>query len=168
MNRLQTALKTDNTISPLLLRVALGLVMFPHGAQKVLGWFGGHGLEGTLGFLTQNMGLPTVIALMVIAGEFLGSLALVTGTLTRLGAAGIFAIMTGAVATVHWQNGFFMNWSGQQAGEGFEFHLLALGMATALMITGGGKFSVDRWLYEFLLKRQNTSAPQGTLAVSTH
>lgn len=167
-NTLQKILKTGNTLSPLVLRVVLGLVIFPHGAQKVLGWFGGHGLEGTLGFLTQQMGLPTVIALMVIGGEFFGSLALIAGVLTRLSAAGIFAIMAGAVATVHWKVGFFMNWSGQQGGEGFEFHLLAMGMAVALMITGGGRYALDHWLNRFLSKKTGAVQAGNLQAASTH
>ncbi len=148
MNYLKTALHTDDSISSLILRLTLGIVMFPHGAQKVFGWFGGHGLEGTLGFFTQKMGLPTVVALAVIAIEFFGSLGLIAGFLTRLSAAGIAAVMAGAVMTVHLGHGFFMNWSGQQAGEGFEYHILAIGIALALMLTGGGKFSLDRCVEE--------------------
>lgn len=144
MDWLKRMFETGDGYSPLALRVMLGLVIFPHGAQKVLGWFGGHGLEGTLGFLTQQMGLPMVVALLVVAGEFLGSLGLIAGLFTRLSALGIGAIMVGAAVTAHWHNGFFMNWSGQQAGEGFEFHLLAIGMSVALFICGGGRFSVDR------------------------
>lgn len=146
MNALQKLFETENRTGPVIVRVLLGLVIFPHGAQKLLGWFGGHGLEGTLGFFTQTMGVPMVIALLVIAGEFFGALGLITGFLTRLSAFGIFATMMGALLMVHWDNGFFMNWSGQQAGEGFEFHLLAMGMAVALMVSGGGRYSVDGWI----------------------
>jgi len=140
---LRKLLETDEAWSSLVLRLALAAVMFPHGAQKVLGWFGGHGFSATLEALTGGMGLPYLIALLVIAGEFFGSLALAAGLFTRLAAAGITAIMLGAVAAAHWQNGFFMNWSGKQAGEGFEFHLLAMGMGLALMLAGGGRGSLD-------------------------
>ncbi|GJL78456.1 MAG: hypothetical protein NPINA01_14450 [Nitrospinaceae bacterium] len=167
MDALKIALKTEDSYNPLILRLALGIVMFPHGAQKVFGWFGGHGFEGTMGFFTQQMGLPAVIAMMVIAGEFLGSLGLITGFLTRLSSFGIAAIMGGAVATVHASNGFFMNWSGKQAGEGFEFHILVLGMAIVLMIAGGGKFSVDQWISKFLSKKRNLNPAAGNQAVST-
>jgi len=136
-------LATDGACSSLVLRLALAVVIFPHGAQKVLGWFGGHGFSATLEAFTGKMGLPFLIALLVIAGEFFGSLALAAGLFTRLAAAGITAIMLGAVATAHWHNGFFMNWSGQQAGEGFEFHILAMGMGLALILTGGGLGSLD-------------------------
>lgn len=136
-------LATDGACSSLVLRLALAVVIFPHGAQKVLGWFGGHGFSATLEAFTGKMGLPFLIALLVIAGEFFGSLALAAGLFTRLAAAGITAIMLGAVGTAHWHNGFFMNWSGQQAGEGFEFHILAMGMGLALILTGGGLGSLD-------------------------
>ena len=150
MNLIKHILKTEESFSPLVIRIALGFVFFPHGAQKVLGWFGGHGLEGTLGFFTQKMGLPMPLALLVIAGEFFGSIALISGAFTRIGAAGIFFIMAGAVFTVHLGNGFFMNWTGKQAGEGFEYHLLAMGMAVSLVISGGGKYSLDQWFLKFL------------------
>ena len=125
-------------------RIALGLVMFPHGAQKLLGWFGGYGWAGTMGFLTGQIGLPTALASTVILIESLGSVALVTGFLGRLAAAGIAAVMLGAVATVHVGNGFFMNWGGTQSGEGFEYHILALGIALVVMLKGSGAFSLDR------------------------
>ena len=127
-----------------LLRLTLGLVMFPHGAQKVLGWFGGYGFSGTYGMFTEKMGIPGVFAVLAIAAEFLGSLGLITGTLTRIAAFGIFCVMLVAVLTVHHSNGFFMNWTGSQAGEGFEYHILAMGLALAIMIKGAGPASVDR------------------------
>ncbi|HKJ04829.1 MAG TPA: DoxX family protein [Geopsychrobacteraceae bacterium] len=136
-------LSTRDEIAPLIMRVMLGIVFFPHGAQKVLGWFGGHGLSGTLNFFTDTMGVPMVFALLVIAAEFLGAIGLIVGFLTRIAAFGIASVMAGAIMMVHLQHGFFMNWSGKQAGEGFEYHLLAIALAVALMITGGGKASLD-------------------------
>lgn len=133
---------SNNTIG-LILRLTLGLVMFPHGAQKALGWFGGYGFDATLDFLNGQMGLPLIIAFLVILAEFGGSLGLIFGFLTKFSAFGIGLVMLGAVF-IHSGNGFFMNWSGQQAGEGFEYHLLTLGISLALIITGGGKFSVDQ------------------------
>jgi len=142
--------QTDDSWAGLILRVGLGSVMFPHGAQKLLGWFGGHGFEGTMGFFTQNMGLPWLVAFLVIIGESLGSLGLIAGFLTRFIAASFIVIMVGAIATAHWPYGFFINWSGQQQGEGFEYHLLVIAMSAALVIIGGGKWAVDgviaRWL----------------------
>jgi putative oxidoreductase len=128
------------------LRLTLAVVMFPHGAQKLLGWFGGYGFEGTMGFLTGGIGLPVVLAALVIGIEFFAPIALAVGFLSRAAALGIAAVMMGAVVTTHLPFGFFMNWSGAQGGEGFEFHLLVLGMAAALMIRGSGALSVDRWL----------------------
>jgi putative oxidoreductase len=121
------------------------VVFFSHGAQKVLGWFGGGGFGATLRAMT-GIGLPRIVVLFVMTAEFLGSLGLIFGFLTRLGALGIIGVMLGAILTVHWHNGFFMNWTGKQAGEGFEYHLLAIGIALALLIRGGGAFSVDRAL----------------------
>jgi putative oxidoreductase len=146
MKALLTLLRTNDRIEPLLLRLFLGVVFFPHGAQKVFGWFGGHGFAGTMGFLTQQMHIPAPFALLAIAVEFAGSLGLILGLLTRVAAFGILAEMLMVVAMVHVHNGFFMNWAGNQKGEGFEFHLLAIGMALALLIAGGGKLSADRAL----------------------
>ena len=139
---------TDESWSGLILRLTLGLVMFPHGAQKLLGWFGGFGFDGTMGFFTQKMGLPWIIAFLVIMGEFFGSLGLLAGFLTRFTAASFIVIMLGATVTTHWPIGFFMNWFGQQQGEGYEYHLLMIGISLALLITGAGKWSIDRLLVE--------------------
>jgi putative oxidoreductase len=136
--------QTDNEWTGFILRVTLGLVMLPHGAQKLLGLFGGFGFSGTMGFFTQKMGLPWLIAFLVIIGESFGSLGLLAGFLTRFAAASLAVIMLGAVTMVHLPNGFFMNWFGQQQGEGFEYHLLVIGIAAALLVTGGGRWSVDR------------------------
>lgn len=140
---MKTLVQTDEGWAGLILRVTLGLVMFPHGAQKLLGWYGGFGLAGTMGFFTEQMHLPWVVALLVILGESFGSLALLAGLLTRFVAASYIVIMAGAIATVHLPHGFFMNWAGKQAGEGFEYHLLVIGMAAALLVTGGGRWSAD-------------------------
>jgi len=141
----QRLIRTDDDLTGLILRLTLGIVMFPHGAQKLLGWFGGGGVEGTLGYF-GSMGIPEILGWLVILTEVLGSLALIAGFLTRLAALGIGGVMLGAVYLVHWPNGFFMNWSGQQAGPGFEYHLLALGIVLALLVTGAGRASVDRAL----------------------
>jgi len=135
--------QTDDAWSSFLLRITLGCVMFPHGAQKLLGWYGGNGFSGTMGFFTEQMGMPAVIAFLIIIGESFGSVGLLVGFLTRFTAASLGIIMLGAISLVHLPNGFFMNWFGQQAGEGYEYHLLVIGMCLALMITGGGRWSVD-------------------------
>jgi putative oxidoreductase len=127
----------------LLQRLALGAVIFPHGAQKLLGWFGGYGFSGTMGFFTNTMHLPAPLAFLVILGESVGALAVIAGLGTRIAAFGITAIMLGAIFTSHVQHGFFMNWFGAQQGEGFEFHLLALALAIPLLVSGGGRFALD-------------------------
>lgn len=142
--------QTDDAWSGMILRVALGVVMFPHGAQKLLGWYGGHGLAGTLGFFTEQMHIPWIIALLIIIGESFGSVGLIVGLLTRFAAASLAVIMLGAITMVHWPHGFFMNWFGQQAGEGFEYHLLVLGMCLALVVSGAGRWSADRVIAERL------------------
>lgn len=145
-NVMSRLVKTNDSITLTVLRLALGVVIFAHGAQKALGWFGGYGISGTMGFLTGTMGLPAAIAALVIAAEFLGSLGLIFGALTRVAALGVGAVMIGAVLTVHLKVGFFMNWGGQQAGEGYEFHILVLAIVAVLVALGGGPLSVDRAL----------------------
>jgi putative oxidoreductase len=137
-------LATDAATAPAVLRASLALVMFPHGAQKAFGWFGGHGFGGTMGFLTGQAGLPWLIAFGVILLELLGPVLLLAGVGVRVIAAAFIGLMLGAIAQVHWVHGFFMNWSGQQAGEGFEYHLLVLGIAAALLVHGAGAWSLDR------------------------
>ena len=136
-------LKTNNSFAPTMARLTLGIVMFPHGAQKVLGWFGGYGFHGTMNFFTQQMHIPAVFAVLAIAAEFLGSLGLITGFLSRIAALGIAVNMLVAVKMVHGANGFFINWYGNQKGEGFEYHLLAIGLALIVLIYGAGQASVD-------------------------
>ena len=140
--------QTDDTWTGLILRLTLGLVMFPHGAQKLLGWYGGFGFSGTMGLFTETMHLPWIVALLVIVGEFFGSLGLIAGLLTRFTAVSFMVIMLGAIITAHLQNGFFMNWSGKQQGEGYEYHILVIGIGLALLVTGAGMWSVDKVIAE--------------------
>lgn len=140
---MRTLLSTSDDLALTIQRVMLGAVMLPHGAQKLLGWFGGAGLSGTMTFFTETMHLPAPLALLVILGESLGALALIAGAGTRIAALGIAIIMLGAVLTTHLEHGFFMNWFGQQAGEGFEYHLLALALSVPLFVWGGGRHSLD-------------------------
>jgi putative oxidoreductase len=135
-------LSTNGSFVPTLLRVALGVVMLPHGLQKTVGWFGGYGFSATL----SGLGIPVALAFLVILAESAGAIALITGFATRIAALGVASVMVGAVVTVHGANGFFMNWGGNQAGEGFEYHILATAIAAALMIAGGGRWSADRAL----------------------
>src|SRR6202795_5161896 len=135
---------TDDNTATAILRVVLGVVMFAHGAQKMLGWFGGYGFSGTMNFFTGTMHISVPLAFLAIAAEFFGGLGLIVGFLTRIAAFGIAVNMLVAIATVHRAFGFFMNWDGTQKGEGFEYHLLVLAMTAFLMIRGAGAFSVDR------------------------
>jgi len=141
-------LHTESNPSITLLRIMLGLVLFPHGAQKLFGWFGGYGFSGTMGFFTGTVGLPWIVGLSVILVEVLGSIFLLTGFVTRGAALAVFGLFVGIILVSHLKNGFWMNWYGQHpAGqEGFEYHLLVLGMAGSLLLSGGGKYSVDAML----------------------
>lgn len=136
-------LQTNNDLTFTVMRLALGFMMFPHGAQKMLGWFGGQGFSATMDGLTHKMQLPAPLALMAILAEFLGGLGLITGTLTRVSAFGVGTVMAVAALKVHLANGFFMNWFGQQKGEGVEFFILAIGLAVAVLVKGAGAFSID-------------------------
>ena len=136
--------KTENDTAIFILRLLLGIVFFPHGMQKLLGWFGGPGFSGMMDVFTAKMGIPAVFAFLAIMAEGLGSLGLISGLLTRIAAFGIAVNMVVAVFMVHLPNGFFMNWFGNQKGEGFEYHILAVAIAIALMIKGGGRWSLDR------------------------
>jgi putative oxidoreductase len=137
---------TDNDIATTIVRLGLGVIFFAHGAQKMLGWFGGYGFTGTMGFFTGLLHIPAPFAFLAIAAEFFGSLGLIFGLLTRVASFGILCNMLVAVAMVHHRFGFFMNWTGAQKGEGYEFHLLVLATAVLLMIRGAGAASLDRLL----------------------
>ncbi len=139
-------LQTDDAWTGLVLRLMLAMVIFPHGAQKLFGWFGGHGFTATLDTFTVKMHISVFFALLAVIAESIGSMALFIGLLTRVAAFGIFCVMIVAIWMVHWQHGFFMNWFGQKKGEGFEFHLLAIAICIVLMIAGGGRWSIDRMI----------------------
>lgn len=136
--------KTTDSYAPFAIRITLGLVVFPHGAQKLFGWFGGYGFSGTMSFFTETVGLPWVIGLLVIILESIGAIAFILGAATRLMAACYIVLALGIIFTSHLQYGFFMNWFGNQQGEGYEFFLLWIGMAVSLVITGSGKYSIDK------------------------
>ena len=157
---LKKLMQTDEDVGMLIVRLALGIVMFPHGAQKLLGWFGGGGFAATMQGMT-GMGLPAVIVFLVILFEFFGSLSLISGFLGRVGAFGILCVMLGAVLTVHLPNGFFMNWFGAlpSGSEGFEYHLLVITVALIVTIKGSGALSLDAWLADGLRDRGDAVTP---------
>jgi putative oxidoreductase len=143
---LRKLLSTSNDFTVTIVRLVLGVVFFAHGAQKMLGWFGGYGFTGTMGFFTQQMHIPAPFAFLAICAEFFGGLGLIVGLLSRIAAFGIMCNMLVAIATVHVHNGFFMNWTGQQKGEGFEYHLVTLAALLVVLVKGAGAFSIDRAL----------------------
>lgn len=139
-------ISTSDDFAVTLARLILGVVFFAHGAQKMLGWFGGYGFTGTMGFFTQMLHIPAPLAFLAICAEFFGGLGLLVGLLGRVAAFGIAVNMLVAILTLHIHFGFFANWSGQQKGEGIEYHLLAIALALVVMIKGSGALSVDRAL----------------------
>ena len=153
------ATNSENT-TDLIARLALGIVVFPHGAQKLFGWFGGYGFSGTMSFLTGTAQLPSIVAVLVILIESIGALFILSGFLTRLAALGIALQFLGVMFIVHWQNGFFMNWYGTQKGEGIEYFLLLIGLAVILLITGGGRASIDAAISN---ARGNNTRPSNTI-----
>lgn len=138
-------LRTNDNITFLFLRLVMGIVIIPHGAQKLLGWFGGYGLDGTMGYFA-SLGVPAPFGWLAIIAEVAGGLALMAGFLSRVAALGVAATLVTAVMLQHVNMGFFMNWGGTLQGEGFEYHILAVAICTAIMIGGSGPYSVDRLL----------------------
>lgn len=139
---------TRNDWTGLVLRLTIGLILYPHGAQKLLGSFGGYGFSGTMGFFTGTMHLPWIIGFLVIMIEFFGALCLVAGLASRIWSVIVISLMIGIIASAHLSNGFFMNWGGTQPGEGFEYHLLMIGLCIALLLNGSGKFSADQLIHQ--------------------
>jgi len=140
-------LQTDKSnLAATVARIGLAILLFPHGAQKLLGWWGGYGFEGTMNFFTVVKHIPWFVGFMVIVTEFLGPFGLLSGTATRVWALLVIADMIGIIFSSHTQYGFFINWFGNQQGEGFEYHLMVITLALSLLLAGGGKLSVDSFL----------------------
>jgi putative oxidoreductase len=139
---------THSNFTGLALRLTLGIVLYPHAVQKLFGWFNGPGLSGEMQFMTTQAGLPVFLAVMAIIVECTGTFMLLTGAGTRIAAIALFCLFIGMITTFHFQHGFFMNWFGKlpSGKEGFEYHLLVLGLCITIFLEGGGSFSIDKWL----------------------
>ena len=163
---LRTLLRTASDPAPALARIALGLVLFPHGAQHVLGWFGGYGFQGTLGWMTGTLGFPAALAVLALVTEISAPVALVLGLGGRIAALGVVGLMLGALST-HVGNGFFMNWFGSlpAGSEGYEYHLIAIALAGVVVLRGSGAWSLDRAIPAHLAPRgwdnERASVPAG-------
>jgi putative oxidoreductase len=155
-------LGTDGDWVITIVRIVLGVVFFAHGAQKTLGWFGGHGLQGTVRVFREQLRIPAPLAILAVAVEFLGGLGLLVGLLSRIAALGIAVVMLVALLTVHWKFGFFMNWYGDQRGHGIEYHVLVLVLALVVMIKGGGPSSLDQVLYKHIFTQDGVALGAGT------
>jgi putative oxidoreductase len=140
---MQLIFRTNNDLTGVIIRLTIGLILFPHGAQKMLGLFGGPGFSGEMNFLTGTVHLSWLIAFLVIVIEFVGSLSFIVGFASRIWAVLTIILMLGIIFSSHLENGFFMNWFGNQKGEGFEYHLLVIGLCLALLLNGSGKLSLD-------------------------
>lgn len=149
MKNLNTVFRTEKHVSGFLLRLILGIVILPHGCQLLLGSFGGFGFNGSMNYFTNTVGLPWIIGFMVIMLQFFGAIFILAGIASRLFAFATIALFAGMIITTHLDHGFFMNWSGNKQGEGFEYHILVIGLALLLLINGSGRFSLD-----FLLTRR--------------
>jgi len=142
-NLVKTFLTTNPNIGFSITRLTLGLVIFPHGAQKFVGLFGGYGYSSTMDFFTTQMGLPAIIAFSIIMIEFFGSISLILGFISRFWALSLAVMFMGIIFTTQLEHGFFMNWFGNQSGEGYEYSLLVIGLALTIVVNGSGKWSVD-------------------------
>jgi putative oxidoreductase len=129
-------------------RFVIGIVFFAHGAQMMLGWYGGPGFSGSLRVLTVQLRLPAPLAVLAISAEFFGGLGLILGLFSRIAALGILLAMLGAIATVHYRYGLFMDWHGSQKGHGFEYHLIVIALALVVIVRGAGAFSIDYLWYQ--------------------
>jgi putative oxidoreductase len=136
----------------------LGIIFFAHGAQKLLGWFGGPGLASSMRTFTEHLHLPSTLAFLAIAGEFFSGIGLIVGLFSRIAALVIALTMVGAIATVHWRFGLFLNWFGTQQGHGIEYHLLAIALALIVVAKGAGAFSLDRVVYEHFSGSEQSAA----------
>jgi len=129
-------------------RIVLGIIFFAHGAQKMLGWYGGAGLASTMRTLTEHLHLPSTLAFLVITGEFFGGIGLIVGLFSRIAALVIVLTMVGAIVTVHFRFGLFLNWFGNQEGHGIEYHLLAIALALVVVVNGAGAYSLDSFVHQ--------------------
>jgi putative oxidoreductase len=139
-------------------RFVIGIVFFAHGAQMMLGWYGGPGFSGSLRLLTVQLRLPAPLAVLAISAEFFGGLGLILGLFSRIAALGILLAMLGAIATVHYRYGLFMDWHGSQKGHGFEYHLIVIALALVVIVKGAGACSIDYLWYQHYIA--GTSARQ--------
>ncbi|MEJ1240280.1 DoxX family protein [Chryseolinea sp. T2] len=139
---------TGNEWMGLVIRLTVALVMLPHGCQKMFGWFGGYGYKATMDFFINSMKLPWTVSVLIIIIEFFGPIGLVVGFASKIWAAALITIMIGAIVTTNLKNGFFMNWFGNQSGEGYEYHLLVIGICLAIIMNGSGRLSIDGLLLQ--------------------
>ena len=148
LSMIQKLLQTDADYVCTFLRTIAGIIIFPYGMQKLLGWFDGVGIKGTLEQMTVRK-ITQFIGWLIIIGQSLGSIALIFGFLGRIAAGGLFIIFVGALI-VHLPDGWSMNWFGTKKGEGIEYHVLLLSLLLIVIVRGSGAMSIDCWLSAIL------------------
>lgn len=153
----QLLFSTNNHWTGFVTRVVLGLILLPHGLQKTFGLFGGYGFSGTMNYFTVSLHFPWLLGFLVILSEFAGALLLLLGLATRFWAVAIICLMIGTIVTVHRENGFFMNRSGTNAGEGFEYHIAIICLSLVLLLNGAGTFSIDKKMQKLLTGKKQAS-----------
>jgi putative oxidoreductase len=139
-------------------RIVLGIIFFAHGAQKMLGWYGGPGLASTMRTFTEHLHLPSALAFLVIAGELVSGVGLIVGLFSRIAALFIVLTMVGAIATVHFRFGLFMDWFGSQKGHGIEYHLLAIALASVVVVKGAGALWLDGLVHQHVSRLEQSFA----------
>jgi putative oxidoreductase len=164
---LKRLIHTEQDYALTISRLVLGVIFFAHGAQSMLGWFGGYGLTGSMRFFTEHLGIPSAFAFLAIVGQFFGGILLIAGLAGRAAALVIACIMAVAVVKVHWHFGLFMNWFGAQKGEGIEYHLLAIALSLVVMLRGSGAVSLDRLLLQLRGSAPAERSGLGNTAVAT-
>jgi putative oxidoreductase len=141
---LRKLLSTPNDATLTLARIILAMIFFAHGSQKMFGFFGGRGVAGTIAIFEQTMGIPAPLTVLAMTAEVFGAVGLFLGLFSRVAASGVLVVMLVAPFANHLYLNFFMNWTGRQMGEGFEYHLLAIALIVGILVRGGGAFSIDR------------------------
>lgn len=141
---LRKLMSTPDDWTLTLARIILATIFFAHGSQKMFGFFGGRGVSGTIEIFQQTMGIPAPLTILAMSAEVVGAVGLFLGLLSRIAALGVLVVMLVAPFANHLYPNFFMNWTGRQMGEGYEYHLLAIALIVAILVRGAGALSLDR------------------------
>ena len=156
---LRKLMRTPNDPTLTLARIILAVIFFAHGSQKMFGFFGGRGVSGTIEIFQRTMGIPAPLTILAMTAEVFGAFGLFLGLLSRIAALGVLVVMIIAPFANHLYPNFFMNWTGRQTGEGFEYHLLAIALIVSVLVRGAGALSIDRLLTTTRTAKPVTALP---------